>query len=88
MNRLARINLVTKMKKNNFLSLSLRTFSSFTEQLCSMTKGSGIKRGRPDSFIGDIQEVFRLSPRNFNIFFFSWSISCRLSTALLCLLLI
>lgn len=43
---------------------------------------------RPETFVGDLQEVLKLTPKNINAFFFSWSITCRVATGLLCLLML
>jgi hypothetical protein len=45
-------------------------------------------RRRPETFVGDLQEILKLAPNNINAFFFSWSIVCRAATGLLVLLLL
>jgi hypothetical protein len=70
------------------------TGSGFNISCAKMLPGFGcqgktaLKRGRPETFVGDLQEVLKLGQKNINAFFFSWSITCRVGTVLLCLLLL
>lgn len=100
MNKLNRILLLNNFKIFNKTYLNKKSFSTGKEingletknanflQTLGFLKNSGVKRGKPETFVGDLQEVLKLAPRNVNAFFFSWSITCRVATALLCMLLL
>ncbi len=77
----------------------LLTIRKFSNNFCLVKKGfltqdnglisnSAVKRGKPETFLGDLQEVLKLAPDNINAYFYSWSIACRFGTVFLCLLLI
>ena len=100
MNKLNRILLLNNFRKTQKMSLFKKSFSTNNQinstelkkesflQSFGLQSKSGIKRGNPESFVGDLQEVLKLSPSNVNAFFFSWSIACRVGPALLCMLLL
>jgi len=90
---------VLRNLKKNFSKISKNYFSSKYEspknsRFRQMLECTGIlvkkspSRNRPETFVGDLQEILKLAPNNINAFFFSWSIACRAATALLCLLLL
>ncbi len=87
---------INNSMKRNF-STNTTNVNNATESSCSiknMLYCTGIlvkkspNRTRPETFVGDLQEILRLGPNNMNIYFFTWSIACRIATALLCFLLV
>lgn len=80
-NKFYRTNLLKKYFSNKETSETIQQARSIHQNIIT-------KYTKPDSFIGDLQEVLKLSPRNFNVFFFTWSISCRVASFLLVLLLL
>ena len=95
-----RVLLLTNFKKSQSVLRNRMTCKAFSTQ-CRVNSpiskvmsalgnqgNTGVKRGRPETFVGDLQEVLKIGPNNINAFFFSWSITCRVATALLCMLLI
>jgi hypothetical protein len=91
-------NFRTNSYRNTFNIKSSKRYFSDKQQVSNpvmmMLKCTGIvvskstNNRRPETFMGDIQEVLKLAPNNVNAYFFSWSIACRAATALLCLLIL
>ena len=97
MNRLTSIKINQILLKNMNRSFSLIKHSGATQKNFStkeiLTKfgifsSTAVRRSKPETFVGGLQRVLKFAPNNFNFFFFTWSIFCRVATGLLCLLLL
>jgi hypothetical protein len=88
MNRVIHRNMNLSFYRKNLVFKAFSTNQNNFKSAFGVSQNSVVKRGNPESFIGDLQEILKVAPNNVNAYFFSWSISCRAATAFLCLLLL